>query len=63
MDQLLEGADVTWFTDWNSYLEEEKKKHTGAAVVAGQALPEDTSAQKTQHLHREQVCFCHSPCL
>ena len=25
MDQLLEGADVTWFTDWNSYLEEEKK--------------------------------------
>ena len=52
MDQLLEGADVTWFTDWNSYLEEEKKKHTGAAVVAGQALPEDTSAQKTQHLHR-----------
>ena len=27
MDQLLEGADVTWFTDWNSYLEEEKKKN------------------------------------
>ena len=51
MDQLLEGADVTWFTDWNSYLEE-KKIYTGAAVVAGQALPEDTSAQKTQHLHR-----------
>ena len=40
-----------------------KKNHTGAAVVAGQALPENTSAQKTQHLHRQQVCFCHSPCL
>jgi hypothetical protein len=25
-DQSLEGADVTWFIDWNSYLEEEKKK-------------------------------------
>ena len=28
MDQLLEGADVTWFTDWNSYLEDEKKNKT-----------------------------------
>ncbi|XP_066877628.1 uncharacterized protein [Kogia breviceps] len=53
MDQPLPDANITWFTDGSSFLEEGKRQ-TGAAVVDGKeviwaaALPQGTSAQRAE---------------
>ncbi|ERE68095.1 Integrase, catalytic core containing protein, partial [Cricetulus griseus] len=53
MDQPLQGAEHTWFTDGSSFLQDGIRK-AGAAVVDGQttiwasALPPGTSAQRAE---------------
>ncbi|MEJ1286414.1 hypothetical protein NN561_017422 [Cricetulus griseus] len=53
MDQLLPGAEHTWFMDGSSFLQDGIRK-AGAAVVHGQttilasALPRGTSAQRAE---------------